>query len=201
MKLALFGARGTIGQRIAAEAKSRGHQVTPLGRREADATDVVSVARAVQGHDAVISAVGPGHGPRAQPADMLKTSARALLAGLKRAGVKRLIVVGGAGSLDIAPGRQLVDQPDFPPAWRPQALAHRDALGIFRGNQDIDWTYVSPAAQLEPGQRTGKYRVGGDRLLVDDKGDSRISAEDLAVALLDELEQPRHVRKRFTVAS
>lgn len=201
MKIALFGAGGTIGQRIAAEARSRGHSVTALGR-STEVTDAAAVARAVAGHDAVVSAVGPGLGPAGQPVDMLSKAAHALLAGLRQAGVKRLVVVGGAGSLEVAPGKQLVDQPQFPAAWRPVALAHRDALGVYRRatGPDVDWTYVSPAALIEPGARTGKYRVGGDQLLVDAQGQSRISAEDFAVAILDELETPRNVRKRITVA-
>jgi putative NADH-flavin reductase len=200
MKIALFGARGTIGQRIAAEARSRGHEVTALGR-ETNVTDAKAVARAVAGHDAVISAVGPGLGKDA-PADLLPGAARALLDGLRLAGVKRLLVVGGAGSLEVAPGKQLVDQPEFPASWKPVALAHRDALDVYRGDRggEVEWTYVSPAALIQPGARTGKYRTGGDRLLVDASGQSRISAEDYAVALLDELEEPRSVRKWITVA-
>ncbi len=201
MKIALFGAGGTIGQRIATEARSRGHTVTGLGR-DANVTDAESVARAVAGHDAVVSAVGPGFGPNAQPPDMLSKAARALLAGLKMAGVKRLVVVGGAGSLEVAPGKQLVDQPEFPAAWKPVALAHRDALDVYRAQRDPDiaWTYISPPAFIEPGVRTGKYRIGGDQLLVDARGESRISAEDFAVALVDELENAKNARKRITAA-
>jgi putative NADH-flavin reductase len=201
MRIALFGARGMIGQRIAAEARSRGQAVSALGR-EVSVTDAASVARAAVGHDAVVSAVGPGFGPDAEPWDMLSRAAQALLAGVKAAGVKRLVVVGGAGSLEVAPGKQLVDRPDFPAAWRPAALAHRDALGVYRENRDpeIAWTYVSPAAFIEPGVRTGAYRTGGDQLLVDAKGESRISAKDFAVAIVDELEHPKSVRRRIAVA-
>ncbi len=201
MKIAIFGAGGTIGKRIAAEARSRGHTVTALGRA-ARVTEAESVARAVAGHDAVVSAVGPGLGPSAQAPDVLSRAAHALLVGLKTAGVRRLVVVGGAGSLEVAPGRQLVDEPEFPAAWRPVALAHRDALIVYRAHRDpdVDWTYVSPPALIEPGARTGKYRIGGDQLLVDATGESRISAEDYAVAVVDELERPKNVRKRITVA-
>jgi putative NADH-flavin reductase len=108
-------------------------------------------------------------------------------------------VVGGAGSLEVAPGVQLVDAPDFPAEWRAPALAHRDALAVYR-TADIDWTYFSPAAILEPGERTGRYRTGRDQLLTNADGKSRISAEDFAVALLDEVERPRHLRERITVA-
>ncbi len=128
-------------------------------------------------------------------------AARAQIAGLKAAGVKRLIVVGGAGSLEVAPGVQVVDTPEFPAAWKGIALAHRDALEVYRKEGgELEWTYFSPPALIEPGERTGKFRVGSDQLLVDGTGQSQISAEDYAIALLDEVETPRHVRKRFTAA-
>jgi putative NADH-flavin reductase len=208
MKIVIFGAGGTIGSRIAAEALRRGHAVTAVQRRPAaappgttavqgDALDAASVARAVAGQDAVVNAIGPGPD---EVATVAVDAARSLPAGLRQAGVRRLLVVGGAGSLEVAPGRQLVDSPDFPAAWRPPALAHRDALAVYRGIGDLDWTYLSPAAHLLPGERTGSYRVGFDQLLVDERGESRISAEDFAVALLDEIERPAHVRRRITVA-
>jgi putative NADH-flavin reductase len=108
-------------------------------------------------------------------------------------------MVGGAGSLEVAPGVQAVDTPEFPPAWMAIALAHRDALQVLKGS-DMDWTYFSPAALIEPGERTGKFRLGGTRLVANDRGESKISAEDYAVALVDELENPRRVRQQFTVA-
>jgi putative NADH-flavin reductase len=210
MKIALIGAAGNIGKRIASEALSRGHEVTAVVRdpkkiedrrlmvATADVTDPPSLIKAVAGHDAVISAVGPSHGGLAT---LPAYAARALVQALPKAGVRRLIVVGGAGSLEVEPGLQLVDAPDFPAAWRPAALSHRDALKIFRdAGGALDWTYVSPAALIEPGPRTGKYRTGGDQLLVDEKGRSRISTEDFAVALLDELENPKNVKRRITVA-
>jgi putative NADH-flavin reductase len=213
MKIALFGANGTIGQRILREALDRGHEVTAIVRDPSrfdqaseklsavagDIADPLSIASAVKGHDVVISAVGPKL-PHGDP-QILVEAARSLLEGVERAGVKRLLVVGGAGSLEAAPGVQVVDTPDFPAAWKPVALAHRDALDVYRNAQtDLDWTYVSPAALIQPGERTGKYRIGGDQLLVDEKGESHISAEDYAVALLDEVENPRHIRLRITVA-
>jgi len=209
MKLAVYGAGGTIGRRITQEALRRGHQITAVVRNPArfeagspavevvkgDVLDPASVAKAVAGHDAVTSAVGPGHG---RP-EMLVDAARSLLQGVKQAGVRRLVVVGGAGSLEVA-GVQLVDAPDFPAVWRAPALAHWDALAVYR-TSDLDWTYFSPAAIIEPGERTGRYQSGADRLLVDAKGESRISAEDFAVALVDELERPKHIRERITVAN
>jgi putative NADH-flavin reductase len=216
MKIVLFGAGGVIGKRIVGEALRRGHQVTAVARDpskladadprlqvvQGDALSAESVASAVRGADAVVSAVGPGHGPGAADLSMVLDSTRALIAGLKQAGVRRTVVVGGAGSLEVAPGLQLVDAPGFPEAWKGVALAHRDALAVWRGPEaaELEWTYLSPAALIEPGERTGSYRTGGDQLLADAQGNSRISAEDFAVALLDELEQPGHVRARFTAA-
>lgn len=214
MKVVLFGG-GMIGQRVAREALERGHTVTAVVRDPAradfgdltskgltvaqgDVRDAESVARAATGHDAVVSAVGPSGG---QPPEMLVDAAHALLAGLSQAGVRRLIVVNGAGSLEVAPGQQLLDTPEFPAAWQPGARAHRDALAAIRASgADLDWTVFSPATFIAPGERTGAYRTGGDQLVTDTKGESRISAEDYAVALVDELETPRHPRQRFTVA-
>ena len=211
MKIVLFGASGTIGSSIAAEALSRGHHVTAVVRdptrvgpsHEAlssvtgDVLDPSSVAALVAGHDVVACAVGPrlaGDEPR-----LVVDAARSLIDGLTRAGVNRLVVVGGAGSLEVAPGVQLVDTPEFPAAWKPIALAHRDALAVYRG-ADLDWTYISPAALIRPGNRTGQYRTGTDQLLTDQEGESRISVEDYAVAFMDEIENQRSVRQRMTVA-
>ena len=210
MKIALFGASGMIGSRILQEALARGHEVTVVARDPAklrldhpkahalkgDVLDPASVTAAVLGQDAVISAYGPGH--HGDPQDVVK-AARALVAGVKPAGVQRLLVVGGAGGLEVKPGLQLADTPEFPAAWKPIADAHRDALPVLRGS-DLDWTYFSPAALIQPGARTGKYRTGTDRLVTDDKGESRISAEDYAAAMLEELERPRHLRGRMTAA-
>jgi putative NADH-flavin reductase len=210
MRLIVFGANGRLGSRIVREALERGHQVTAVvrdpGRLQnsderltavtGDVCDAGSVAAVATGHDAVISAVGPTGNSRP---DLVVEAARALIDGLTRAGVRRLVVGGGAGSLDVAPGVQLVDTPGFPKAWRDIAIAHRDALDLYR-TADLDWTYISPAAMLEPGERTGKYRTGTDQLLTNEKGESRISMEDLAIAFLDEVEKPRFVRRRMTAA-
>jgi putative NADH-flavin reductase len=217
-KIALFGATGVIGQRILNEALSRGHQVTAIVRDasrspekrpnlEIKIGDVLiseSVAAAIAGTDVVVSSYGPGKGDP----QLVVTAAHALIAGVAAAGKKaahpiRLIVVGGAGSLEIAPGVQLLDTPEFPAAWKPVASAARDALAVYRTEgmkAGIDWTYFSPAAMIQPGTRTGKYRTATDQLVRDAKGESRISAEDYAVALLDEIETPRFSRRRFTAA-
>lgn len=211
MKIVLFGASGTIGSAIATEALSRGHQVTAVVRdptrvglsHEAlslvagDVLDPSKVVTLVAGHDVVACAVGPRL-PEDEPR-LVVDAARSLIDGLTRAGVNRLVVVGGAGSLEVAPGVQLVDTPEFPTAWKPIALAHRDALAVYR-EADLDWTYISPAALIRPGNRTGQYRTGTDQLLTDQGGESRISVEDYAVAFLDEIEKKRSVRQRMTVA-
>lgn len=183
MKTVLFGATGMIGQRIAAELKARGHEVAAPRR---DILDPQSVAAAARGADALLSAYGPG--PTGDVANMRK-AALALVEGAKRAGVARLIVVGGAGSLKAGSG-DLIDSPQFPAAWKAIAQAHRETLDIFRAS-GLAWTFFAPAAMIEPGRRTGKYRVGGGELIVDAHGESRISAEDYAAAFVDELEKPR----------
>lgn len=211
MKIALFGASGRIGRRILSEALGRGHQVTAILRNptrlifehqrlkvvRGNVLDRHAIAAAVVGHDAVISAVGAGSDSRPE---MLIECARALLDGISRAGVRRLVVVGGSGSLEVAPGLQFVDSPDFPEARKPFSLAHCKALAVYRNETTLDWTYVSPPAQIEPGIRTGIYRIGGDQLIRDETGQSFISMEDYAVAILDEIEKPSFIRKRFTVA-
>jgi uncharacterized protein len=212
MNIALFGANGTIGQRILREALSRGHTVTAIVHTpsklqisnpaltiiEGNVLDPASVAQTVAGHDAVISAIGPAHDGSSQ-ADFLVKAAHSLIEGLSRADVQRLLVVGGAGSLEVAPGVKLLDTPDFPQAWLGAAKAHDNAFGIYKAAH-LNWTYLSPAAFIEPGERRGTYRTGTDQLVTDANGKSYISAEDYAVALIDELENPKFKRRRFTLA-
>ena len=207
MKVVLYGASGMIGSRILNELLARGHQVTAVVRNpdkvtasgpivvKGDITDAASVAATAKGQDAAISAYAP---PSAQ-VGLLQDAARSLLAGLEKAGVKRLLMVGGAGSLEVAPGVQLVDTPEFPAAWKAIALAHRDVLLSLK-TSSLDWAYLSPAAFIQPGERTGSFRLGTTQLVTDTKGESRISAEDFAVAMVDELEKPRHLRQQFTAA-
>ena len=217
MKIALIGATGFVGTALVAELLQRGHQVTALARNPAklearpnlaakvlDAYDPDAVAAAVKGHDAVVSAFNPGWDDPALYAQFMKGS-QAIVGGVEQSGVKRLLVVGGAGSLFVAPGVQLVDTPEFlthvPPNIVPGAKAARDALTAMRGNTALDWTFLSPPAMLAPGERSGKYRVGGEELLMAGAAPAGISVADLAVALVDEIEAPRHVRARFTVAT
>jgi putative NADH-flavin reductase len=160
-----------------------------------DATDVADVVRSSTGQDLVISATRPAPGREPE----LAAVTRALLAGLRGTGT-RLLLVGGAGTLRTPDGVLLQDAPDFPPALRPIALACAEQLATCQAESEVDWTYLSPAALLEPGPRTGRYRLGADDLVADGTGTSRISTADLAVALLDEAERPKHRRTRFTVA-
>ena len=210
MLIALYGIAGRAGRRIAEEALSRGYSITgvyhKIGKGPLDAerlllrpgnvTDPVNVAEIARGNDAVISAVGPNS---SSPPDFLANAARSLLAGLKMAGVGRLIMVGGAGSLEVAPGQLLMDSPEFPPAWRDIAREHRNALEVLKQEREIDWTYISPAANFEPGERRGHYRVDSDRLIVDGQRESRISMEDYAIAVIDELENVKFPKRRMSV--
>lgn len=214
MKIVIFGVTGNIGRRIANEAVSRGHEVVGVVRNpdassgmgeqvplmRGDATRVSDVVRVAQGADAVVSAISPRPGTTGN-APSLSTVARVLIEGLKQAGVKRLLVVGGAGSLEVAPGVALMDAPGFPEAYRAEAIEGRDSLNVYRGEGGgLDWTFLSPAAEIGPGERTGRYRTTIDQFLTDAQGNSRISYEDYAVALLDEIERPQHPGRRFGVA-
>ena len=210
MQIAIYGITGNAGSRIAKEALEQGHSVVGVVRDTSkpplqhpnlqlvtgDILDPASVAEVVKGSDAVVSAVGPGNFERTP---FLANAAKSLFAGLRQAGVKRVLIVGGAGGLEVAPGMQLVDSPGFPDAWKGIALAHRDAWEFIRNEKDLDWTYVAPAAMLEPGERTGQYRTGSDNLVADAEGNSRISMEDYAVAVIDELEHPQHLKMRMSV--
>jgi putative NADH-flavin reductase len=209
--IVLFGSTGMIGQRILAEAASRGHKVTAVVRetsrtgehranlsyRTGDIFKPDQIMAAAVDHDVVVSAYGPGTGDP----NLIVKAAHSLIEGLTRVEPIRLIAVSGAGSLEVKPGVQLVDTPDFPPMWKPAALAHREAIEVYRkaGFAEFDWTAVSPSAVIEPGTRTGHYRTATDQLIVDAKGVSRISAEDFAVAIVDEIENPKFDGERFTV--
>lgn len=209
LKIALFGATGMIGSRIAAEALARGHEVTAIMRRpksidglpqlnviSGDLFDAAANAKPIAGFDAIASAYGPAQG---DPAKVIEAT-RALIELARISGVKRLVAVGGAGSLEVAPGKQLVDTEGFPAIYKAVALAHREALGLYRTVSDIDWTFFAPAAMIAPGTKTGTFRTGADSLIADTNGASTISAEDYAAAFVDEIEQGRFVRRIATVA-
>ncbi|MBT2322600.1 NAD(P)-dependent oxidoreductase [Variovorax paradoxus] len=200
--IAILGITGRAGSRIASELLRRGHTVTGiarnvekaearpgLGLKQADATQLDALVPLLRGHDAVISSTHFAGGIDAATA----------IAAARKAGVPRLLVVGGAGSLEIAPAKALVDTPEFPAAYKAEALAGRAFLELLRAEKDLDWTFISPSALFEPGERTGRYRVGGNQLLADANGKSWISMEDYAIAMADEIEKPAHSRQRFTV--
>ena len=212
MKLALIGATGYVGAALLQEALDRGHQVTALVRHleklpehpsltgvQADVNDPVALASLLAGHDAVLSAFNPGWGV-ADIREQFIQGSRHILAATKQAGVSRLLVVGGAGSLYVAPGLQLIDTPNFPAEYKEGAEGARQALNMLRDEQQLLWTFLSPAALLKPGPRTGQFRLGGEQLLMHGEQPGTISVADLAVALLDETEQPQHIRQRFTLA-
>lgn len=200
--IALLGITGRAGSRIATELLQRGHTLTGIARnvskatarpgltlKAADATDANALAEILQGHDLVVSSTPFVGG----------IDAPTLIAAAKQAGVKRVIVVGGAGSLEVAPGVALIDTPEFPAIYKAEASGGRAFLQALRTERELDWIFISPSAFFEPGPRTGRFRLGGDQLLVDADGKSHISMEDYAIALADEIETPRHARTRFTV--
>jgi putative NADH-flavin reductase len=212
MKLVLFGATGHIGHAILDEALARGHDVTAVvrdaGRLTQQHDHLHTVVGAVEQTaiwlayakhaDAVIASLSAR---RDGNVDAVPAAAQTLLDTLNGTNLKRLLWVGGAGSLETAPGVKVIDDPHFPAAWKPEAQAQARALEVFRASKaDVDWTYISPAALIEDGPRTGQYRMGGDALLVDAGGASRITVPDYAVALLDRLEKNDAVRRRITVA-
>ncbi|WP_035845171.1 NAD(P)-dependent oxidoreductase [Kitasatospora azatica] len=210
-KIAVFGANGTIGSRIVREALNRGHQVTAVVRDPAkiteqhpsltvvkgDVLEPVSVRAAATGQDVLVSAVGGGDGPGHLAT--IEPAARSLVTGLRELGdqAPRLIAVGGAGSLRTPDGKQVWDAPGLPD-WLLQIMhAHGDALDYYRTVSDLAWTSLSPAAMIETGERTGHYRTSLEELVAADDGTSHITAEDYAVAVLDEIEQPQHLGERF----
>lgn len=212
MNIVLIGATGFVGSALLTELLSRDHIVTVAGRSadklpthknlrfvQADAYDAAQVAAAVRGQDAVISAFNPGWG-KPDIHDLFLKGHDAIVAGVKQAGVKRFLEIGGAGSLFVAPGVQAVDLPSFPAEWKDGALAAREALNRLRKEDSLEWSFISPAAHLVPGERTGKFRFGKDEMLMSGDEPGSISTADLAVAIVNEVELPQHIRQRFTAA-
>jgi putative NADH-flavin reductase len=231
MHIGVIGATGTIGSRIVTEALDRGHQVTAFSRdvsslqenrenirwKQVDVTETGSVAAVLPGLDVLISGFGPGNAA-SDPADAVARAiadpgiyaraATALLTALEGFPRVRLIVVGGAASLELEPGRVFADSDELlhaaidgfglPREYAAAMRGHGDALNLFRTSNRL-WTYLSPAVEITPGERTGRFRIGGDQPVMDAEGRSRISAEDAAVAVLDEAEVPRFVQRRFTI--
>ena len=201
MKIAVIGASGNAGSRITAELARRGHAVTSIARNpekiasganvtptKGDVMDQAGLARLLSGHDAAISSV-----------HFLASDPVKLIAAAKESKVGRYLVVGGAGSLEVAPGVRLVTTPGFPVAYKAEAEAGAAFLDLLRAEKELNWTFLSPSALFVAGERTGKFRLGADQLLTAADGKSSISFEDFAVALADEVERPAHIRRRFTV--
>ena len=200
-RIAIIGATGNVGSRLVEESLRRGHTVTAIARDTSglaqrdgltpltvDALDADALAAALAGHDAVFSATR-----------FATVSEPAIVEPVKRAGVRRLLVVGGAGSLYAAPGQRVLDLPDFPPAYKPEATAGAAFLDALRRERDVDWTFISPSAEFVPGPRTQKFRLGVDELLVDGSGRSWISFDDYAIAFLNEFERESHIKQRITI--
>ncbi|MHB8528053.1 MAG: NAD(P)-dependent oxidoreductase [Caulobacteraceae bacterium] len=228
MQIGLIGASGNIGARITSEGVSRGHRFTAFSRapreadtehvawRKVDVLDSASLRAELAGLDVLVNAFGPGSAARdandataqsIRAPELFARVATSILTALEARARLRVIVVGGARSLEIAPGRQIVDEPGaaerlpaigVPKEYIAAVRGHREALNIYRQSNRL-WTYFSPAMFIGPGERTGRFRLGGDQAVIDADGRGRISYEDYAVALLDEIEIPRHIQRRFTI--
>ncbi|MBS1503517.1 MAG: NAD(P)-dependent oxidoreductase [Bacteroidetes bacterium] len=212
MKIALVGATGFVGTAVLNEALYRGHKVTAIARnteklghgnenltvKQADAYNSDELAAVIAGNDAVISTFNSGWGNPNIYEDFIRGS-ESIQAAAKKTGIKRLLVVGGAGSLEIKPGVQLVDTPEFPAEWKRGAQAARDYLNIIKKENDLDWTFLSPAIIIQHNSNSRPFRLGTDQPVFDADGKSEISVADLAKALVDELENGRFIKKRFTL--
>ena len=211
MKIVLLGASGFVGSAILNEALgswassdrscAQSRTIEPHSELKIQTTDIydsAALAAVVINHDALISAFNPGWKDPNLYADQVRGTT-SILKAVKSASIKRVLWVGGAGGLEVEPGIRVIDAPDFPAAIKPGSLATMEALDQLRRESSLDWSYLSPSANMKSGARTGKFRLGGDQLLVDSSGHSQISVQDFAVAMIDELEHPAHIRKRFTV--
>ena len=212
MKLAIIGATGFVGSAVLQEALQQGHDVTAIVRhpeklaahpsltaKAVSVFDEAALADVLRGHVAVISAYNPGWTNPDIQSQMIEGSAHIVNA-TKQAKVPSLLVVGGAGSLEVAPGVQLVDTLQFPAEWKEGALGAREVLNQHKNEKELNWRFISPAVFLEPGKRTGQFRYGDDAVLFNDDQPARISVEDLAVAIVEEIAAPRYNQRRFTVA-
>lgn len=214
MKVAIIGASGFVGSNLVKEATDRGLEVTAIARNvekinaeniskvAVDVNQVNELSEALKGHDVVISAFNAGWTNPNLYDDFIKGS-ESIQQAVKQAGVQRMIVVGGAGSLYANEKEQLVDSPDFPADIKPGATAARDYLNILKEEKELDWVFFSPAIEMHPGVtigRTGKYRLGKDQPVFDENMVSKLSPEDVAVVLIDEIEKPKHHKERFTAA-
>ncbi|MBQ4810922.1 NAD(P)-dependent oxidoreductase [Pseudoalteromonas luteoviolacea] len=211
MKVVVLGASGWIGSHIVAQAKSRGHEVTALVRNsdKYDTTGVTVKSFDLNNHDQDLSSIISDEtifvaaiGGRALGNhEIVANTASTLLAQLPNTSIERLVWVGGAGSLEVAPNLKLIDTPEFPAEYKDEAIAQSQALTVFKSTQSpLNWTYISPAAEIFPGDKMQAYRVGFEQLLLDDEGNSRISVADYATALVDEIEKGEHINKRIGIA-
>lgn len=207
MNVVVYGATGNAGSEIVKELLARGHQVTGVARnpdklpkmegltgKVDDLSNVDAIAAILKGADAVVTA----YQPPADNTDALVSVTEREVAAVKLAGGPRLLMVGGAGLLEVAPGVTLIQSGYLPAEYLPIATSHEKALGVLQASE-IDWTYLSPAAYFVSGERTGKFRLGTHNLVADEKGDSRISFADYAIALVDEIEKPAHEKDYFSV--
>lgn len=214
MKVAIIGATGFLGSSLVKEFPSRGHEVIAISRKpqqaeasnvkavSADVFDTDALAEVLKGNDVVVSAYNPGW-TNPNIYDDAIAGSKAIQAAVKKAGVKRFIYIGGAGSLYVAPELQLIDTPEFPAEYKAGASAARDYLNILKEEQDLDWAFFSPAIEMHQGittGRTGKYRLGLENPVFNDEGRSILSGEDVAVVIADEAENPKHHKQRFTAA-
>ncbi len=210
MKVLVLGANGGVGKDVTAELVGRGHQVTAASRTGGaasgdgitaialDASAPHAVAQAASGHDAIVNAVGPRFGQ--DDLGSLSTIAQSIIAASKEAGVARVVIVGGAGTLEVAPNVRLLDTEQMPAEYKPLAQAHADAFDIYRAVGDLDWTYLTPPPEFMPGERTGRYRAEGEGYLANAEGRSQLSYADMAVAVTDVLEQGTLKGQRVAVA-
>jgi uncharacterized protein len=216
MKVALIGASGFVGSKILAEALHRGHEVTAIVRhpekiqpdknlntKKADVLDVDELAKLLAGHDVIVSAFNPARGVAgAHVYDLHVQGHKAILAAANKSGAKRFLGVGGAASLKTPEGIELIDSPQFPAAYeqfKPGIRGTRELYYLLKREPSLDWVFIAPSVVIAPGERTGKFRIGKDHVLYNDNGESKISLEDYAAALVDEMERPQHHRERITI--
>jgi uncharacterized protein len=212
MKIAIVGATGMIGSKLLEEAVDRGHVVTAVSRHatklpahdrvrpvEADVNDTEALADAFSGQDAILHAFAPPRLSVAERVEQQRAGTRSIIAAAKSAGVHRVLAVGGAGTLEVSPGVTNADRPEFPASWEGGVKSTALIKGLLAAEPDLDWTFLCPSHDIFVGERTGKFRLGLDRMLVDADGKSSISTADYAIAMIDELENPKHSRRRFTV--